>query len=148
MGFVLIFLIYLSIKSRNIEPYGMQEGKLSKCPDTLNCVCTEEYINKNFQPIHIRIEDKSVEWAHLKLAVTESGGEIQQDEEYYFWATFVTPLFRFVDDFEARLDTVQSCIHLRSASRVGDYDFGTNLKRIKRVLEIYNQNKLMILPDI
>jgi uncharacterized protein (DUF1499 family) len=141
---ILLTLAYLSVKSRTLVNAGLVEGKLAKCPDTPNCICSEDYKNKNFEPIQIHLENKTSEWAHLKQAIRESGGEIHQDTNYYLHATFVTPIFRFVDDFEARIDTVNSCIHLRSASRVGDYDFGTNLKRVNRVVKIY---KLKNLPN-
>ena len=130
-------LVYLSVKSRSIENYGLVDGKLSSCPDTPNCICTEDYENKNFEPLQIKLENKTVSWTNLKSAVLEAGGDIHVENNDYLWATFVTPIFRFVDDFEARIDTVQSCIHLRSASRVGDYDFDTNLKRVNHVVEIY-----------
>jgi uncharacterized protein (DUF1499 family) len=130
-------LAYLSIKSRTIENYGLVEGKLAQCPDTSNCICTEDYTNKNYQPLKITNANKDSAWVHLKEAILEAGGEIHSEDNGYLRATFVTPLFRFVDDFETRIDAVQSCIHLRSSSRVGDYDFGTNLKRVNRVVEIY-----------
>lgn len=136
-AFILTSLIYLSVKSRSIENYGLVEGKLSICPDTPNCICSEEYANKNYQPIKINLENKGIAWENLKSAIREAGGDIQIERNDHLWAIFVTPIFRFVDDFEARVDTAQSCIHLRSASRVGDYDFGTNLKRVNRVVEIY-----------
>ena len=139
--FYLSSLVYLSFKSRSIENYGLVEGKLSICPDTPNCICTEEYENKNYQPIKINLENKNIAWENLKAAIREAGGKIQIEKSDYVWASFVTPIFRFVDDFEARVDIVQSCIHLRSASRVGDYDFGTNLKRVNRVVEIYMAKK-------
>jgi uncharacterized protein (DUF1499 family) len=139
--FFLLSLVYLSVQSRSIENYGMVEGKLSKCPDTPNCICTEEYVNKNYQPIQINLEYKRIAWDNLKSAIRDAGGDIQIEKKDYLWATFITPIFRFVDDFEARVDTVQSCIHLRSASRVGDYDFGTNLERVNLVVEIYKTIK-------
>jgi uncharacterized protein (DUF1499 family) len=119
----------------------MVNGKLAPCPETPNCVCTEDYANKNYQPLVINKANAQAEWNKLLAAVREAGGEVQEADDTYLWAEFVTPLFRFVDDFEARLDTSQAMIHLRSASRVGDYDFGTNLKRVNRVVEIYQGKK-------
>jgi len=37
-----------------------------------------------------------------------------------------SPLFRFVNNVEFLLNTDESVIHFRSASRVGHYDFGLN----------------------
>jgi uncharacterized protein (DUF1499 family) len=135
--FIIGYLAHLSMKSRSLENYGLVEGKLSQCPDTPNCICTEDYENKNYEPLKIQIKNKDSAWIHLKDAIVEAGGEIQSENSEYLWAMFVTPIFRFVDDFEARIDTVQSVIHLRSSSRVGDYDFGTNFKRVERVVEIF-----------
>lgn len=139
--FILTSLVVLSIVSRFEEPPQMLNGKLASCPDLPNCVCTESYPNQNFQPIAIDLNKAESEWRMIKSAITEAGGEIQKANNIYIWATFVTPLFRFVDDFEARLDTFNSCIQLRSASRVGGYDWGTNMKRINRVIKIFDEQR-------
>ena len=138
---ILISLIGLSVYSRFNQNSGFMNGKLSACPDTPNCVCTEDYASQNYQPIQLKKSDFQAEWKIMIAAVKAAGGEIKENNDTYLWAEFVTPLFRFVDDFEARLDTSQAVIHLRSASRVGDYDFGTNLKRVKRVVDLYHEKK-------
>lgn len=49
-----------------------------------------------------------------------------------------TPLFGFVDDVRIAvrpLDDGRSRIHVRSASRIGMYDFGTNARRIRAYLD-------------
>ena len=53
----------------------------------------------------------------------------------YLHAEFRTPLMRFVDDVEFLLDEPARVIHVRSASRIGREDFGTNRKRIERLRE-------------
>ena len=53
----------------------------------------------------------------------------------YLRAEFRTPLMRFVDDVEFLLDEPARVIHVRSASRLGLEDFGTNRKRIERLRE-------------
>lgn len=40
-----------------------------------------------------------------------------------------TPVLGFVDDFELWLDSSSNTIHIRSASRLGQYDFGKNRER-------------------
>lgn len=39
-------------------------------------------------------------------------------------------LFRFRDDLECYFDAEEKSIHLRSASRLGYYDFGVNRRRV------------------
>jgi len=143
LGLLILFtfsLIFLSILSRFKASHGLVDGKLAKCPATTNCICSEDHPNQNYQPIAIDLKKKPSAWTDLKSAIAQAGGDIRQDDGHYLWATFVTPVFRFVDDFEARLDTVEACIHLRSASRVGQNDFGTNLRRVNLVVQIYLEN--------
>ena len=49
----------------------------------------------------------------------------------YLHATFVTPIMRYKDDVELRLDDDR--IHIRSASRVGYSDLGANRQRVARL---------------
>ncbi len=137
---VLLFILVmygLSITSRFTGSHGLNRGRLARCPGITNCVCTENYENRNYDPIPFIDDDPIKSWANLKSVITSAGGEIKTDSSGYLWSIFITPVWRFVDDFEARLDTVNACIQLRSASRVGRYDFGTNLRRINLVTHLY-----------
>ena len=49
----------------------------------------------------------------------------------YLYATYTTPLMRFVDDVEFWLDPTAPVIHVRSASRIGHGDRGLNRARIE-----------------
>jgi uncharacterized protein (DUF1499 family) len=44
---------------------------------------------------------------------------------------FTSRVFRFVDDVDLRIDAAARVIHVRSASRVGRYDFGVNRRRVE-----------------
>ena len=139
--FILGSLIILSVYSRFLEPPTLENGKLKPCANIRNCICSENYPNRNFQPIAIDSLNALDKWNYLKSSIIEAGGEIVTEKDNYVHAIFVTPLFRFVDDFEARLDKKNSVIHLRSASRVGNYDFDTNRKRVEKVVNIF-QSKI------
>lgn len=52
-------------------------------------------------------------------------------EPGYLYAQSTTLLLRFTDDVEFALDEAASVIHLRSASRLGQKDFGANRKRME-----------------
>jgi uncharacterized protein (DUF1499 family) len=64
---------------------------------------------------------------------------VKQGSEYTH-ATFTSSLFRFVDDFEVRIDSTGQLLHLRSASRVGYSDLGVNLERAQEFQTIFTQN--------
>lgn len=51
----------------------------------------------------------------------------------YLYAVCRTRLFGFRDDLEFRYSTDDGVVHVRSASRVGIYDFGVNRRRVERV---------------
>lgn len=140
-AFVFVVLIAMSIMSQYGGSHGLFKGKLQACKETPNCICTEEFDNKNAEPIDIRGVETATAWEALKRVVIATGGKIESDDGKYLWATYTTPVLRFVDDFEARLDEQQSVIHLRSASRVGHGDMGVNKKRIENIIGKYQAGK-------
>jgi uncharacterized protein (DUF1499 family) len=138
---ILLVMIGLSISSRFADERQLIAGRLAPCPDTPNCVCSEDYPNRNFQPVVIDTTQIHTEWLLFKQTIIAAGGEIKTEQDTYVWAVFVTPLWRFVDDFEARLDSESGLIHVRSASRVGGYDYGTNLKRVQHVVDLFKTKR-------
>ena len=66
---------------------------------------------------------------------------MEKEEGDYLAATFETPFFRFVDDMEFRMVPEKKRIQIRSASRVGYSDMGTNRKRVERFRKVFNQTR-------
>jgi uncharacterized protein (DUF1499 family) len=128
------FIIMAVQSQKSPETLGLQHGKLRPCPDLPNCVCSEEHDQSGEQHAVAPIRLGEGSWGRLKTVITGQGGVIQQDDGLYLHATFTTPVFRYVDDVELRLDESQGLIHIRSASRVGHSDFGVNRKRVKRIM--------------
>ena len=126
--------------SQSGEANGLVEGRLTQCPTTPNCVCSEfmpdavHYI----EPLVISAGDAVPILVRLKTIVREMGGSIQSEKADYFAATFTSSIFRFVDDLEIRIDTGQKMIHMRSASRVGRGDGGVNRKRVERLKNLFH----------
>jgi len=132
----LIAYIAMAIQShKRPDDLGLQQGQLRLCPDSPNCVCSEEHSQSSEQHAIAPIKADDETWDQLKGLVTKSGGIIQSDDGNYLHATFTTPIFRYVDDVELRLDEANRLIHLRSASRVGRSDFGVNRKRVEGIIQ-------------
>jgi len=143
--FVLILMgaFSMGIYSHQTPELGLIHGKLSPCSDKPNCVCSEDDtadVHHSIQPLSTEGMDHAAAWDSLIDAVKASGGSIQQHSDTYLHATFTSPLFRFVDDFEARLDSRTHIIHIRSASRVGHSDLGINRKRLEKIRLEYNKH--------
>lgn len=54
-------------------------------------------------------------------------------ESTYLYAEFRSRLMKFTDDVEFALDEQAGVINMRSASRLGKNDFGTNRKRLEAI---------------
>jgi uncharacterized protein (DUF1499 family) len=118
-------------RSRSI---GINDGQLSPCPESPNCVSSQSADEKHsIDPLSYGVPD-SDPMAKLKEIISSmKRSRIVAEEDNYLRAEFRSALFRFVDDVEFHLDTDNRVIHVRSASRTGHYDFGVNRKRIELI---------------
>jgi uncharacterized protein (DUF1499 family) len=113
---------------------GVHDGRLSPCPNTPNCVCSQDS-----DPGH-RIEPLTFSSAPEK-AIADLKTIIQalpkttivQESNDYLYAQFTSKLMGFVDDVEFYLDRATNVIQVRSASRLGKSDLGVNRKRIELI---------------
>ncbi|GEM_PF-839488 len=144
---VIISVFFLLSHSTHASEFksGLVKGKLQSCPSSPNCINSEAL---TISPINIsKIETKLV-WSLLQKVIKGQAGDIQSKSTDYLSAIFISDIFGFIDDVEARLDLEAKVIHLRSASRSGYYDFGVNARRLKSIkkamqLELYKyQNNL------
>jgi uncharacterized protein (DUF1499 family) len=113
---------------------GATDGKLAGCPDSPNCVCSQETRDSHHiaalayegdgKAAFSRLADVLESWPRIKI-VTQT--------ENYMHVEFTTRILRFVDDVEFLLAEDESVIHVRSASRVGYSDMGTNRKRVEAI---------------
>jgi len=124
------WLKYQGIKSQSGKAPGLIDFKLTPCPATPNCVCSD-YPDDSahfIAPIKIDAEDRL---AVIRDAILNLGGTLVDEQENYLSATFSSTLFGFVDDLEVRRDTVNQLLQIRSASRVGKGDLGVNRNRVE-----------------
>ncbi len=109
---------------------------LAPCPSSPNCVCSE-YSDSGAHILPLAADEPDAAWQAVAAAVEAIGGVIVERRDGYLRAEFTSRLFRFVDDLELRLDQASRQIHVRSASRVGYYDFGVNRRRVGALREAY-----------
>ncbi len=122
---VLFFL--LGLKSQKGSPKGLADNRLTECGSAPNCVCSEPdgQPERSVAPLAGTMDQ-------AKAAIEALGGVITTDSNEYVSATFMTKLFKFVDDVELRAGT-DGTVHIRSASRVGYSDRGVNRKRVEAI---------------
>lgn len=116
---------------------GINNGKLTPCPKTPNCVNSQAVGEKCYiQPIDYTGVQQKARFNLLQVLESEDQAKILMAQENYIRVAFKSTFFGFVDDVEfyfSEAQTSEKVIHIRSASRVGYTDFGTNRKRIERI---------------
>ena len=128
-----LLLVVLSMSSRKQPELGLLNGQLRPCPATPNCVCSEQQVEGAFVEPLVYTTTADDAWRKIKQAIVETGGVVLTEQNGYLHARYKTPLMRYVDDVELRLDENKQVIHIRSASRVGHSDLGANRKRVGRI---------------
>jgi uncharacterized protein (DUF1499 family) len=121
--------------SQTMTAPGIEIQQLMPCPDSPNCISTEQPEDHShyLPPLII----SGTNWQNLKgtlkSAVQQDGGSVTQVLENYMAVEYQTGWFGFVDDLEFRYDSEKQLLHMRSASRVGYSDLGCNHERVQRI---------------
>jgi len=122
----------LGLLSQGGSAPGLVDGRLAPCPETPNCVSSEDGTE----------EAKSVAtlplgaWDQLPDVIASLGGTVTGTGEDYLAAEFKSSIFGFVDDVEFRRSV--DGVHVRSASRVGYSDGGVNAQRVASIRAAVN----------
>lgn len=134
----LVYFFYLGYKSQTGSAPGLVNKKLSPCSSKPNCICTEYTDDRSHfsNAIKYTSENKQTVFDTIHNTIKETGGIIKNTQNNYIAATYTSNIFRYVDDFEIRIDYENKLIHIRSASRVGHSDLGANLKRVELFKEL------------
>ncbi|WP_321402328.1 DUF1499 domain-containing protein [Maridesulfovibrio sp.] len=123
------------------ENLGINGGKLSPCPNSPNCVSSQENDKAHtVQSIKASGTNKQV-IKKLRACIKQMGGKIVSRSGPYLHAEFRSRWFRFVDDLECIYDEAEGRIELRSAARLGYSDFGVNKKRVEELRNRFENNK-------
>ncbi|MHC1746297.1 MAG: DUF1499 domain-containing protein [Negativicutes bacterium] len=133
-----IVLIYLFIKSLTApENLGVTDGKLLELPASSNAVSSQTSDpEKKVEPFIFRENLKNTKEAISKIAIAH-GATLLKNETYYFHFEYKAPIIPFRDDVEFFFDDKTQLVHIRSASRVGYYDFGVNRDRYEKIRRMY-----------
>lgn len=128
------------------SPNGVNPEKrtLESCPESPNCVSSLEDGDHSIEPYRYDVRtDEAKKWL-LKTLSKQYDATVSVQTDTYVHATVTTTL-GFVDDLEFRFDPDHQVIHVRSSSRVGHSDLGTNRERLEKLRE--SLEKLRELED-
>jgi uncharacterized protein (DUF1499 family) len=132
--FVIGLLVLSRLSSRLPSGLGISNGQLAQCPGSDNCVSSQSSdLEKRVDPIRVSGPSTDVMADLIHAIESMKGGRVTALEGRYLRAEFTSRVWRFVDDVECYHDEENGVIHIRSASRVGYSDFGTNRKRVEEL---------------
>lgn len=107
---------------------------LADCSTRTACVSSQaRRPSRRVEPFHC--PSSCAETLARLRAILEStaGARVVESTDTYLHAEFRTAVFRFVDDLELLVDAAEPVIHVRSASRIGSWDFGVNRRRVENL---------------
>lgn len=130
----------LSLTAKRPGGLGVREGKLSPCPESPNCVCSQGADGSHAVEALTFADAPAAAWARLRRVVdAQPRAAVVESSEDYLHVECTSAVFRFVDDLEFRLDRDAKAIHVRSASRAGRSDLGVNRDRVERLRRAFAQ---------
>lgn len=121
----------LSLRGR-ARRLGLTDGRLSTCPSSPNCVCSDETgTSSAIESLQLAVPAADA-WPLVEQAVRGlARTRIVSNSADYIHAECASSLLGFVDDLELHLRPDDGDIAVRSASRLGYSDFGVNRRRVE-----------------
>ena len=136
MGGSIVFFTILFMQCFHIQHARsmMFNEKLSPCPDSPNCVSSQADDEQHFiAPFIYTGSLPEARITVISLLQSMPRTRIISIERNAIQVEFTSALFRFIDDAWFYFPDNENRIHVRSASRVGYYDFGVNRTRLERI---------------
>ena len=138
---VLLFAVmtmFYSCAGKRPENLGLENKWLAQCPPKRNCVNSQSAGEAFFiEPFKY---EGTREAAIKKLKKTMESFDritlIEEDEKYMRYEA-KTAIMGFVDDLEFYF-AQGNIIHIRSAARLGYFDFGVNRKRVEKLRGLFS----------
>lgn len=113
-------------------------GGLAPCPASPNCVCsTDPASPAAIAPLRYDPAGGEPMEALARAVTTLPGSHIVTRDGPYLHATITSRWLGFIDDLECLASPEDHAIHVRSASRLGYYDFGANRRRVEALRQAF-----------
>ena len=113
---------------------GLVNDSLRSCPNSPNCVSSVATdASQQVGPFLLQASSVQAWLAVKKTILTLPRTRIVSSTDDYLHAECRSAIFGFVDDLELQLLPEQNQIAIRSAARLGYYDFGVNRKRVEEL---------------
>jgi uncharacterized protein (DUF1499 family) len=137
IGLVLAFVLWNNQIFAGSPPtnIGINNGKLTACPTTPNCINSQVSANDNqkIAPIQLTGDTPAMMTKLKQVVQLMPRTKIVKETNNYLYVEFSSKLMGFVDDVEFYFEPETKNIQVRSASRLGESDWGVNRQRIEEI---------------
>ena len=131
---IIITLSSSFISASAMAAVGFENGHLSACPSSPNCVVSQNGDQDHtIEAIAYQGDRERAKETLLKVLSVVPRTEVIENTDNYIHAESTSRIFKFVDDVEFYLPEDEQVIQVRSASRVGESDLGVNRRRIEQI---------------
>lgn len=137
---VVLYVLRLLLQNlRRPSRLGLVDGRLAPLDGKPNGVSSQtDRVPMQVEPWPF-LDDLESTRAAVRAAIDGFGGaRIVTDDPHYLHAVFSTPVMRFRDDVEFLFDEASQRVQIRSQSRAGYSDLGTNRKRVEILATLYH----------
>ena len=133
-GGIIILWGISSCSGNRPKNLGLKNKLFAPCPRSPNCVLSLQSDEKHRIPPLAYTGSLEVAKERLKQVILshENARIITQNGDYWH-VEFTSRWMRFIDDVEFYFMESEELIHVRSASRMGYYDYKINRKRVEKI---------------
>lgn len=130
-------MMFFSCAGQRPENLGLHKDQLADCPGKPNCVSSQSQDETHLLPVFRYQGKKKTAFKRLKKIITSLDGmTIVTESDNYLHIECKSAIMGFVDDLEFYFSK-KNVIQVRSASRLGYFDFGVNRKRVEKLRGLF-----------
>ena len=128
-----------SFHGKRPDNLGVTDLKLGSCPNTPNCVSTQDEDEQHkIEPLAFNSSPSDAIAKLASVIKAMEGSEIIVQSNDYIHAEFTSKIMGFRDDVEFYIGPQTQVIQVRAAARLGKSDLGVNRKRIEAIRKGFN----------
>jgi uncharacterized protein (DUF1499 family) len=137
---VISSMMIMGCAGQRPENIGVNNGRLADCPSSPNCVSSQASDPDHMVAPFTYTGEKEEALDRIKnVAESCERTTIIEEREDYLHIECRSAVMGFVDDLEFYFPE-EKVIQVRSASRLGRYDFGVNTDRVEYFREMFEKN--------
>ena len=133
-GGIIILWGISSCSGSRPEKLGLKNNLFTPCPGSPNCVLSlQSDLKHRILPLAYTGSLEVTKERLNQVILSHENAQIITQKGDYWHVEFTSRWMSFIDDVEFYFMESEELIHVRSASRIGYYDYKVNRKRVEKI---------------